>query len=55
MTDNPKYKMLYECEIHGRVKALVIQILNDKINGTLTLSICCPICFNAKKKENEKR
>lgn len=55
MTDNIKYKMLYNCEIHGKVKAKVIQILNDKVAGMLTISLCCPLCDTIKNLANERQ
>ena len=35
---------LYDCDIHGLTKAKVVTILNDKANGTLTLSLSCSLC-----------
>lgn len=51
-----KNETYFDCEIHGEVKAKVVHIHRDKERGTLTMSVCCPICEPIlKMRENETK
>jgi len=53
--NNLVYKLFYYCDVHGMRKVRATIILNDKVESTVILSVCCPVCYNFKKKLDEQK